>query len=110
MLRRPAARRDSRTISVTMQSADLSNICCVESQPVNMELLNPICSIRNEEFTYRLRIRSVEVERFAPFIRVCRREVGVGELFHEVSVRAEMDVHHIENHAEAKRMRLVDKS
>src|SRR5205085_11923345 len=51
----------------------------VESQAIEMKLLNPIAGVGNEELAYRSRVRSVEINRVAPLVLVLVAEICGGE-------------------------------
>src|SRR4051812_43506441 len=73
-----------------------------------MKIGDPIARVRKEEVAHGPGIRSVEVDRFAPFIRVTVREVIIRELFEVIPVRAEVVVDDVKNDSQTQRMCLID--
>src|ERR1700730_3930897 len=82
----------------------------VEPQPVEMILVDPIARIGDEEFARRPGIGTVEIDRLTPFVVVTIGEIGLGERFEIVSVRAEMVVDDVEDDGDPESMGAVDET
>ena len=75
---------------------------CVEPQPVELILLDPVRDVRQYELAYRAGVLAIEIERRSPvgLIAVC--EVVGRELGQIVPVWAEMVVDHVEDDRRAR--------
>ena len=82
----------------------------VEPQPVEMILVDPIARIGDEEFARRPGIGTVEIDGLTPFVVVAIGEIGLGERFEIVSVRAEMVVDDVEDDGDPESMGAVDEA
>src|SRR5688500_5107679 len=75
-----------------------------------MIFANPINCVRDIILAHRTRIGSIEVNRGAPIGVIAIGKKVLRKLAQIVSVRSQMVVHHIENHAQTQRMRAINKS
>jgi len=71
----------------------------IEAEPVKVELFDPILRIGQKKLTHGCRVGPIEVKRFAPIALVSIREIGVRVFREIVSIRADVVVNHIKNHA-----------
>ena len=78
----------------------------IQPQAIQMELVDPVAGIRDAEFADRPGIVAVEVDGRAP-VRGLLAEVLRGEFGEVVAVGAEMIVDHVQDHAQAERMRSI---
>src|SRR5213083_2413723 len=81
---------------------------CIQPETVKVEFFNPVGRIGDEEFADGCGIRSIEVDRFAPFILITAGEVVRGKFFQVIPVRTQVVVNDIENDAESHTMRPVN--
>src|SRR5262249_45130539 len=82
----------------------------VQTQAVEMKLVDPVTGIGDEELAHRGAVGAVEVESLAPLILVAGGEVVGGKARQIISIRADVVVDDVENDAEAGRVSLVHKA
>ena len=75
-----------------------------------MMLFDPVSGVGDKEFAHRRAIRSVEIDRLAPFIGMAVGEISRREGRQIIPVRPEMVVDDVDNDREADRMSAVDKA
>src|SRR5437868_14827724 len=71
----------------------------IEAESVEMKFLDPVASIGNEELPDRPTIFPVEINRFTPFVFPLTIHVIVGVNTEVISIRPEVVVDDVENHA-----------
>ncbi len=83
---------------------------CVEAKTVEMEFVDPITGVRDAELAHRAGVLAIEVDSGTPVgINVAGKILG-REFGDVVAIRAEVVVDDIQDHAEAERMRAIDKT
>src|SRR6266566_9910021 len=80
----------------------------IKAKAIEMEFVDPVATVGDEKFAYWSRICSIEINRVAPVIFVLARQIIVGVNAKIIAVGAEVVVNHIENHAQAERMRVIN--
>ena len=73
----------------------------IESKSIEMELVDPVATVGHKKFAHWARVRPVEINRVAPIILVLASQIIVGINAEIISVRAEVVINNIENHAQA---------
>jgi hypothetical protein len=72
-------------------------MCRVEAEPVEVKLLDPVATIRDEKFADWPGIRAVKINRVAPFVAFSADQIIVGKTSQIISVGAKVVVNDIKN-------------
>ena len=81
----------------------------IQPETIQMELVDPVTGIRDAELADRAGIVAVEVDGRAPVGGFLAEELRC-EFAEVVAVGAEMIVDHVQDHAQAERMRAIDEA
>jgi hypothetical protein len=74
----------------------------IETQPVDVELVDPVRGVRQEELADGAGVVAVEVDGLAPLVRVAIREVVRRVRLEIVAVRAQVVVDDVQDHAQSE--------
>src|SRR5688572_31246892 len=74
---------------------------CIQSQPIEMKLADPIGRVVENELADRARVLAIEVDGFPPIALIPVGEIIRRKLLQVVAVRTEMIVDHVENDTDA---------
>ena len=72
----------------------------VKALAVETKFLNPVLCVFDKEVADGLCMRAIKIKRVAPFVFISFREPVIAELRQIVSVRSNVIVNNIENHAD----------
>src|SRR5262245_36074046 len=79
----------------------------IEPQSIKMKFLDPITRVGDEKLSHWPAVRSGKVDRYAPFVFVAIGKIVRRKLLEIVSIRSEVVVNDVENHAESERVRAI---
>ena len=82
----------------------------VQPQSVEMKFINPVTGVGDEIFAHRPGVRPVEIDRGAPIGRVTVSEVILGEFPQVISIRPQMVVDNIKDHADSDRVSAINEA
>ena len=84
-------------------------LCGIEAEPVEVKFVDPVPGVRCHELPRR-RGAIIEIDRVSPFVVVARREIRARKLPKIISVRPQVVVDDIKEHAEAELMGAIDET